>query len=232
MATILITEFMDERAVALLRAHHTVEYDPALVDDGPRMLVRAPACDALVVRNRTQVRGPLLDALVRCRIVGRLGVGLDNIDVATCQARGIEVVPATGANASSVAEYVLAAAMVLLRGAYLSTAAVAAGEWPRAALGNGREAAGKTLGIVGFGIIGQATARLAKAVGMRVVACDALLAPSHPTFPAHGVDPATLDELVAVADAGLDARPVLGRAHRAHEAGRGPHQHLARRGGR
>jgi (S)-sulfolactate dehydrogenase len=200
MGTILITEFMDERAVALLRERHAVEYDPALVDDNARLLARAHACDALVVRNRTQVRGALLDALGRCRIVGRLGVGLDNIDVAGCEARGIQVFPATGANASSVAEYVVATAMVLLRGAYLSTAAVAAGEWPRAALSSGREVAGKTLGIVGFGGIGQLTARLAQAVGMRVMACDALLDRGHPAFAARGVDSATLDEIVATAD--------------------------------
>jgi (S)-sulfolactate dehydrogenase len=91
------------------------------------------------VRNRTQVRGELLAALKRCRVVGRLGVGLDNIDVPACEARGMKVIPATGANALSVAEYVVGSALLLLRGAYQSTAAVAAGQWPRAALSNGRE---------------------------------------------------------------------------------------------
>jgi (S)-sulfolactate dehydrogenase len=200
MATILITEFMDERAVALLRGRHDVDYDPALVEDAARLARRARDCDVLVVRNRTQVRGPLLEALARCSVVGRLGVGLDNIDVAACKERGIEVIPATGANALSVAEYVVATAMVLLRGAYLSTAAVAAGHWPRAALGNGREMAGKTLGVVGFGAIGQLTARLARSIGMHVVAYDALLRADDPTFAAHDAAFALLDELVAAAD--------------------------------
>jgi (S)-sulfolactate dehydrogenase len=76
-------------------------------------------------------------------VVGRLGVGLDNIDVPACEARGMQVIPATGANALSVAEYVVATAMLLLRGAYQSSAAVAAGQWPRNALSNGREAAAR-----------------------------------------------------------------------------------------
>ncbi|MDH5331890.1 MAG: 3-phosphoglycerate dehydrogenase, partial [Aquincola sp.] len=143
MARIVISEFMDERAVGRLRsAGHEVLYDPKLVDDAPRLKAAAAGADVLIVRNRTQVRGDLLAALTRCRVVGRLGVGLDNIDVPACEARGMTVIPATGANALSVAEYVIAGAMLLLRGAYQSTGAVAAGQWPRNALSNGREIAG------------------------------------------------------------------------------------------
>jgi (S)-sulfolactate dehydrogenase len=197
---ILICEFMDDSAVGRLRAAHNVLYEPALVDDAPRLLREAATADALVVRNRTQVRGPLLDALVQCRVVARLGVGLDNIDLPACEARGMRVIPATGANALSVAEYVVATAMLLLRGAYGSTAEVAAGHWPRAALSQGREAAGKTLGLVGFGFIGQLTASLARALGMRVVACDALMDATHPAFADGGVACVSLDDLVRSAD--------------------------------
>ena len=200
MSRIVITEFMDERAVTRLRDRHDVLYDAGLVDDTPRLLSAAAGCDAIVVRNRTQVRGALLEALTRCKVVGRLGVGLDNIDVAACAARGLKVIPATGANALSVAEYVIGTAMVLLRGAYQSTAAVAAGAWPRNALGNGREIAGKTLGIVGFGSIGQLTARLGRAVGMEVIAYDALLEGRDPVYAAHGVRRTALDALVSDAD--------------------------------
>ena len=159
---VLISEFMDPRAVAQLAAAHEVLYDPALVDDAPRLLAEAARADAIIVRNRTQVRGELLAALTRCKVVGRLGVGLDNIDVPACEARGMKVIPATGANALSVAEYVIATAMLLLRGAYRSSAEVAAGQWPRNALSNGREIGGKTLGLVGFGSIGQLTASWAR----------------------------------------------------------------------
>jgi len=197
---ILISEFMDERAVALLRAQHEVVHDPKLVDDPARLRAEAASADAIIVRNRTQVRGDLLEALVRCRVVGRLGVGLDNIDVPGCEARGMRVIPATGANAQSVAEYVIAAALLLLRGAYQSTAAVAAGAWPRTALGNGREIGGRTLGLVGFGSIGQLTARLARGVGMSVVAHDPLMNAADSAFGEGGVRAVSLDELVATAD--------------------------------
>ena len=127
MARIVITEIMDEAAVAQLRAAHDVLYDPNLVDDMPGLLALAPDADALIVRNRTQVRGELLAACAKVTVVGRLGVGLDNIDVVACEARGIQVVPATGANALAVAEYVIGTAMVLLRGVYLSSDQVASG---------------------------------------------------------------------------------------------------------
>ena len=117
MARIVITEFMDERAVTHLEAQHDVLYAPLLIDDAPRLRAQATGADAIIVRNRTQVRGELLAALARCKVVGRLGVGLDNIDLPAGEARGIKVIPATGANALSVAEYVIATAMLLLRGA-------------------------------------------------------------------------------------------------------------------
>ena len=197
---VLISEFMDPRAVAQLAAAHEVLYDPALVDDAPRLLAEAARADAIIVRNRTQVRGELLAALTRCKVVGRLGVGLDNIDVPACEARGMKVIPATGANALSVAEYVITTAMLLLRGAYRSSAEVAAGQWPRNALSNGREIGGKTLGLVGFGSIGQLTAKLGQAMGMQALAYDAMLSASNPVFAHAGVRGMALDELVVHAD--------------------------------
>ncbi len=197
---ILITEFMDAPAVERLRAAHEVHYDPKLVDDLPKLLAAAASADAIIVRNRTQVRGDLLKALARCRVVGRLGVGLDNIDVPACEARSIQVIPATGANALSVAETVVTAALMLLRGAYLSTPAVVAGQWPRNALGNGREAGGKLLGLVGFGSIGQLTARLAQGIGMRVAAFDPAMPSDHAAFAEAKVERMELDRLVREAD--------------------------------
>jgi (S)-sulfolactate dehydrogenase len=200
MSRIVICEFIDERALPALRARHEVVYDPKLVDDAPRLKTEAATADALIVRNRTQVRGELLAALARCRVIGRLGVGLDNIDVAACEGRGMQVIPATGANALSVAEYVITAALLLLRGAYQSTAATAAGQWPRNALSSGRETAGKTLGLIGFGSIGQLTARLARALGMNVIAFDAMMDRDHPAYAANQVLAAGLDEVIAGAD--------------------------------
>ena len=197
---VVITEFMDKAAVARLAAMYTTLYDKDLVDRREELKVRLSSAHALIVRNRTEVNPDLLAAAPNLRVVGRLGVGLDNIDVAACRARGVEVIPATGANARAVAEYVIGMAMVLLRGAHGSTGAVADGKWPRGPLSKGREIAGKTLGIVGFGSIGRVVAVLAHAVGMRIIGFDAHVAASSPVWAAAHAVPRTFAEVIAEAD--------------------------------
>jgi (S)-sulfolactate dehydrogenase len=191
---------MDDSAVRTLALAHDTLYDPHLVDRQDALVSAIAEADALIVRNRTQVDASLLTAAKKLRVVGRLGVGLDNIDVVACAQRAVEVIPATGANALAVAEYVIATAMLLLRGAYASTADVAAGRWPRAALSNGRETAGKTLGIVGFGGIGRLTARLARGLGMRVVACDPQLSATAALWDEEGAACASLDTVLRESD--------------------------------
>ena len=194
---ILVTEFMDAGALDRLRAVHTVTYDPGLADRQGEIPALMAGVRALVVRNRTQVRGPLLDAAPDLTCVGRLGVGLDNIDVAACEGRGVAVYPATGANTLSVSEYVLGTAMALLRGAYGANAAMIAGDWPRAACA-GRELSGKVLGLVGFGAIARDTAARARALGMEVAAFDPFVAEDDPVWStATRLD---LDTLLAAAD--------------------------------
>ena len=197
---ILISEFMDEAAVASLKAGFDTTYDATLVDRRDELLAKLKDADALIVRNRTQVNAEILAAAPKLKVVGRLGVGLDNIDLPACKARNVAVIPATGANALAVAEYVIATAMMLLRGTYVSTPAVAAGQWPRGPLSNGREIGGKTLGVVGFGGIGQLTARLAKGLGMRVVASDPMINAAAPVWKETGATCRTLDELLTESD--------------------------------
>ncbi|SFN52113.1 NAD(P)-dependent oxidoreductase [Variovorax sp. OV329] len=200
MKQIVISEFMDATAVQSLRSQFDVLYDPTLVDDPAALRAAAASADALIVRNRTQVRGDLLAAFGHVSVVGRLGVGLDNIDVDACIARGVRVIPATGANAQAVAEYVVAAAMVLLRGVFHAADAVASGQWPRASLSEGREVGGKTLGLIGFGGIGQLTARLARGMGMQVLAHDPLMPPGHPVWAQAAATPVALEALLAQAE--------------------------------
>ncbi|MGQ0675696.1 MAG: NAD(P)-dependent oxidoreductase [Rhodospirillales bacterium] len=194
---IVVTEFLDEAALAGL-ADYRVLYDRELHRKPEALLAAAACARALIVRNRTQVRGPLLDAARKLEVVGRLGVGLDNIDLAACAARGVAVCPATGTNEDSVAEYVIAAALMLLRGAYHASDAVAAGTWPREAL-MGAEAMGKTLGLVGFGGTARATARRAKALGMQVAAADPNLSVRDPAW--YEARYADLPALLAQSDA-------------------------------
>ena len=197
---ILITEFMDEAAVASLAKNFETHHDATLVDRRAELLAKLKDVNALIVRNRTQVNAEILAAAPNLKVVGRLGVGLDNIDMPTCKARNVEVIPATGANALAVAEYVIATAMVLLRGAYFSSAAVSAGQWPRGALSNGREIGGKVLGIVGFGDIGRLVARLAQGLGMRVVASDPMIDATAPVWKETSVGCRTLEALLAESD--------------------------------
>jgi (S)-sulfolactate dehydrogenase len=197
---IVIAEFMDEAAVASLRSRFETHYDASLAERREELLGLLGAADALIVRNRARVDGELLAAAGRLRVVGRLGVGLDNIDLPGCEARGIRVIPASGANALAVAEYVIGAAMVLLRGIYLSTSAVGSGQWPRAALSEGREIAGKTLGVVGFGSIGRLTAKLARGLGMAVIGFDPQVPATDSSWVEHETMPHRFDDLLREAD--------------------------------
>ncbi len=197
---ILITEFMDAAAVATLEGDFAVAYDRDLVDRHDELKARMATADALIVRNRTQVDVDLLAAAPRLKVVGRLGVGLDNIDTTACAARGIEVIPATGANALAVAEYVIGTAMLLLRGVYQSSSKVAEGGWPRAALSDGREIAGKVLGVVGFGGIGRLAGRLGRALGMRVIGHDPQLQETSSIWVAEQTRGLPLDAVFAQSD--------------------------------
>jgi (S)-sulfolactate dehydrogenase len=197
MADVVISEFMDDAAVQRLAARYQTIYDPELVDAPRRLAGLVTEARALIVRNRTQVRAPLLQAGTRLECVGRLGVGLDNIDGRECERRGIEVYPATGANDVSVAEYVIGAMLILLRGAYYATGEVASGAWPRQRL-MGREASGRTLGLIGFGAIAREVARRASALGMRVISYDPFLPGSDPAW--AEARPVPLERLLQQAD--------------------------------
>jgi (S)-sulfolactate dehydrogenase len=197
---LVISEFMDLPAVDSLRARFDVLYAPDYVARRAELLAAVADIPALIVRNLTRVDRELLDAAPRLKVVGRLGVGLDNIDLRACEQRGIQVIPASGANALSVAEYTVCTAMLLLRTAYRSTAQIAAGNWLKAELGKGREISGKTLGVIGYGCIGRLSAGLARGLGMRVVANDINIADGDPLWQAAGVAPLPLAELLAQAD--------------------------------
>lgn len=175
MTDIVITEFMDDAAVEALRARYTVHHDPDLFGKPDELAALIAEVPAVIVRNQTQMRGTVLDAARKLQVIGRLGVGLDNIDMAACAERGIRVFPATGANSLSVVEYVIGTAMTLLRGAYFANAAMLVGEFPKTKL-IGREIAGKRMGLVGFGAIARDVARHARALGMEVVAYDPYVA--------------------------------------------------------
>lgn len=197
---IVISEFMDDTAVEYLHQKAQVDYDSELVDKRETLFQRLANARTLIVRNRTQVNRELLEHAPHLKVVGRLGVGLDNIDLQLCEEKGITVYPAYGANAQAVAEYVIASAFILLRGAYQSSSRIVAGEWPRTQLSNGLEVSGRTLGLVGFGSIGQLTASLAKALGMNIIAYDPLIEADSPVWRESGATPMSLDDVLRHSD--------------------------------
>jgi (S)-sulfolactate dehydrogenase len=197
MTTIVITEFMDEPAVALLAGRHATDYAPTLVDRRADLLAALATTRALIVRNRTQVDEDLLAAAAELEVVGRLGVGLDNIDLDACRARGIRVIPATGANDLAVAEYVITTAAILLRRAFFANAAMLEGRWPRES-SMGCELAGKTIGLVGLGSIARLVKAKARALGMAVAAFDPYVPNGDGAW--DGVRQLTLDDLLAQSD--------------------------------
>jgi (S)-sulfolactate dehydrogenase len=202
MAAVVISEFMDEDAVRGILGGRDVLYDATLVDRRAELVAALKDARALIVRNRTKVDEALLAQAPKLQAVGRLGVGLDNIDLAACKARGIAVYPATGANDVAVMEYVIGSMLILLRGVYGATEAVLAGEWPRTQLIGGREASGKRLGLVGFGAIGRRTGAAAAALGMSVGAFDPHVAGGDAAWlqPWGRVTPLALDALLQESD--------------------------------
>ncbi len=200
MADIVITEFLDEGVARALAETHDVLYDKDLVDKPADLLVAVRDCRALIVRNRTRVDAALLDRCPGLRVVGRLGVGLERIDLDACEARGIPVFPARGANAVAVAEYAIAGLLILYRGAFLASERVLAGAWPRIEM-TGRDLAGKRLGIVGLGDIGRHAAARAGALGMELMASDPYVPPEDPVWGGLRVERVELDRLLAESDA-------------------------------
>ncbi|MDA0997231.1 MAG: hydroxyacid dehydrogenase [Proteobacteria bacterium] len=187
MADILVTEYLDPAVLDRLKADYSIDYDKDLWLKPDEMAARVRGVAAMIVRNQTQVRGALLQAANRLRCVGRLGVGLDNIDLDDCANRSIKVFPATGANSDSVAELAIGGIFVMFRKAYHEHAAVIAGEWPRMRM-MGNEIMNRRLAIVGFGSIGKALAWRAKGIGLKVNAFDPYVPASDPRWAEYGVE--------------------------------------------
>lgn len=159
---------------------------------------RLPQFDAIVIRSATKLTAELIDAGTNLRVIGRAGVGVDNVDLDAASRRGIVVVNAPTSNVLSVAEHCLGLVLALARNVARGDATMRAGEWQRSKLG-GVELAGRTLVLLGMGRIGQLVASRAKAFDMRVVGYDPYV--PHEVFHRLGVEPvATIDEALARAD--------------------------------
>ena len=154
MIKILITEFINQNSLDLLKYKFKVHYDDKLWEKTDELKEIINDCDGLIVRNKTQVNQDILKKTDNLKFVGRLGVGLDNIDTKFCEEKNIHVQPATGMNADSVVEYVASSSLSLIKKIPLFHTGTIKGEWPRTSI-NSEEISGKTLGLIGYGSIGK-----------------------------------------------------------------------------
>jgi D-3-phosphoglycerate dehydrogenase len=196
VARVLVTDGLAERGLAVLRAAgHDVTVSPGL---SPEQLVGAiHDADALIIRSATQVTAEVLDAAPSLKVVGRAGVGIDNIDVADATRRGVMVVNAPQSNTLSAAEHTMALLLAQARNIPQADAALKAGRWEKSQW-EGIELHGKTLGLLGLGHIGTLVAQRAYSFGMRLLAWDPWLSAERART--LGVELLDLDDLLAEAD--------------------------------
>ncbi|MFZ0173075.1 MAG: phosphoglycerate dehydrogenase [Acidimicrobiales bacterium] len=196
MGRILVTETLAEGGLASMRAAgHDVDVQTGLTPE--QLLEVVPGAQALVIRSATQVTAELLEAGRDLIVVGRAGVGLDNVDVGAATDRGVMVVNAPESNILSAAEHAVALLLAQARNIPQAHAALVAGRWERSKW-EGVELHGKTLGILGLGRIGALVAQRAHAFGMRLVAHDPYV--SEERARQMGVELLGLEELVAQSD--------------------------------
>jgi D-3-phosphoglycerate dehydrogenase len=192
---IVIAEKISASAVDLLREPRWIVITPEQMEGG--LASQLESADALIVRSAVQVNAELLAKARKLRVIGRAGVGVDNIDLEPATRQGIAVMNTPGANAVAVAEHTLAMMLALARHLCRANELMHAGKWEKKSL-QGTELRGKTLGIVGLGRVGMEVARRARAFGMELVAHDPFV--STAVAKEQGIVIAKLDEVYAASD--------------------------------
>ena len=195
MAEILVADRIAEQGLDRLREQHRVSVRTGLSED--ELAAAAAGAAGIVVRSQTRVTARVIDAAPRLAVIGRAGVGVDNIDLGAATRRGVIVVNAPFANTLSAAEHTLALLLAAARNVPQGYVSLREGRWERAAL-QGVELHGRTLGIVGLGRIGAEVARRARAFGMRVIGHDPFV--SSERAASLGVELTAFGALLADAD--------------------------------
>ena len=190
---VLVRETIADAGVELLRSRFDVD-----VDGESDLAAIIAGYDGIVIRSETKLTADLIERAERLKVIGRAGVGVDNVDLDAATRRGIVVANAPESTVISAAEQTIGLLVALARNIPQAHAALKQGRWERSRW-SGFELDGKTLGIVGFGRIGQQVARRAIGLGMRVIAYDPFV--SDERFRELGVEPAeTLDLVLGGAD--------------------------------
>jgi len=193
---VLVAEKIGESGVELLKKEFEVDVITGLTPD--ELIAAIPAYDALIVRSATKATRPVIEAGVNLKIIGRAGVGVDNVDVAAATERGVIVCNAPTSNIVSAAEHTIALMLAQARNIPQANASMHACKWERSKF-TGTEVYEKTLGVVGLGRIGTLVAERAQGLGMKVVAFDPYATPERAAQLGVGYA-ATLDALLPQAD--------------------------------
>ena len=197
MINILITEFIDPEAFKILSKDFNVIYKKDIWENSDYLKKEINKFEGIIVRNKTNLNQSILEKAANLKYIGRLGVGLDNIDTEYCKKNNIFVQPATGMNADSVAEYVISSSLSLLKKTKLINAKTQSGQWPRTSITT-NELKGKILGLIGFGDIAKKVLKLINAFEVTTIAFDPFITSQE--MEEHNVKKVTFENILSLAD--------------------------------
>ena len=197
MINILITEFIDTEALKILSKDFNVIYKKDIWENSDYLKKEINKFEGIIVRNKTNLNQSILEKAVNLKYIGRLGVGLDNIDTEYCKKNNIFVQPATGMNADSVAEYVISSSLSLLKKTKLINAKTQNGQWPRTSIAT-NELKGKILGLIGFGDIAKKVLKLINAFEVTTISFDPFITSQE--MEEHNVKKVTFENILSLAD--------------------------------
>jgi D-3-phosphoglycerate dehydrogenase len=194
---ILISDSLADQGLDVIKKSGDFEIDVKTKLTPEELIEAIPAYDALIVRSRTKVTEEVIQAGTRLKVIGRAGIGLDNINVPAATKRGIIVLNAPGGNTISTAEHTISMMLSLARNVPQACASVKSHKWERKRF-TGTEVYGKTLGVIGLGRIGSEVARRANGLGMKLLGYDPILSPERAR--SINVEPVDLDTLIQNSD--------------------------------
>ena len=197
MINILITEFIDPEALKILSKDFNVIYKKDIWENSDYLKKEINKFEGIIVRNKTNLNQSILEKAANLKYIGRLGVGLDNIDTEYCKKNNIFVQPATGMNADSVAEYVISSSLSLLKKTKLINAKTQNGQWPRTSIDT-NELKGKILGLIGFGDIAKKVLKLINAFEVTTISFDPFITSQE--MEEHNVKKVTFENILSLAD--------------------------------
>jgi phosphoglycerate dehydrogenase-like enzyme len=197
MTNILITEFIDSQSLQNINKEFNVIYKKDAWQNRDYLEKEIHNFDGIIIRNKTNLDESILKKAVNLKFIGRLGVGLDNINTKYCNKNNIFVQPATGMNADSVAEYVINSSLILLKKTLIVSEQTRKGNWPRNTIVT-NELKGKTLGLIGFGYIAKKVFKLANSFDVSIITYDPFI--SSEQIESFSIKKVSFNEILKLSD--------------------------------